>query len=85
VGTNVGLPSRSRINLGASPGDRFSSEPYLYVGPQGADRSGDPAFWNAPFGAVLRWGDLAGEPNKVDAGVAFLRTGLRHSEGAEPS
>jgi hypothetical protein len=85
VGTNVGLPSSSRVNLGASPGDSFSGEPYLYVGLQGADRPGDPTFWNAPFGAVLPWGDLVDEPNKVDAGVAFLRTGLRHSEGAEPS
>jgi hypothetical protein len=50
VGTNVGLSSRSRVNLGASPGDSFSNEPYLYVGLQGADRPGDPAFWNAPSG-----------------------------------
>jgi hypothetical protein len=85
VGTNVGLPSRARVNLGVSPGDSFSGEPYLYVGPQGADRPGDPAFWNAPFGAVLPWGDLVDRPDRVETGVAFLRTGLRHAGGAEPS
>jgi hypothetical protein len=85
VGTNVGLPSRSRVNLGASPGDSFSNKPYLYVGPWGADRPGDPAFWNAPFGAVLGWAELVDAPNSVDTGVAFLRTGLQHSRGAETS
>jgi hypothetical protein len=85
VGTNVGTSSGSRVNLGASPGDSFSDEPYLYVGPWGADRPGDPTFWNAPFGAVLRWGEVVDAPNRVDTAVAFLRTGLRHSEGAERS
>jgi hypothetical protein len=83
VGTNVRMSSSSRVNLGASPGDTFSSEPYLYVGPWGANRPGDPTFWNAPFGAVLRWGEVVDVPNRVDTAVAFLRTGLRHAEGAE--
>ena len=40
------------VNLGASAGDVFSEEPYVYVGPWGPERPGDPAFWNAPFGAA---------------------------------
>ena len=42
------------VNLGASPGDDFEPDPYLYVGPQTAERPGDPEYWNAPFGAVVR-------------------------------
>jgi hypothetical protein len=39
-------------NIGFSPGDRFSSEPYVYLGPQGLQGvSGE--YWNAPFGAYL--------------------------------
>ena len=77
AGTNVGLASGSRVNLGVSPGDAFSAEPYLYVGPWGEERPGDPAFWNAPFGAVLRWGDVVDRSDPAAAVVAFLRTGLR--------
>jgi hypothetical protein len=42
-----------RANLGMSAGDAFCPEPYAYVGPWAADRPGDPAYWNAPFGAYL--------------------------------
>jgi hypothetical protein len=47
-----------RCNLGVSPGDASSDEPYVYVGPWGDERPGAPAYWNAPFGAVLRWSDV---------------------------
>jgi len=77
AGTNVGLATGARVNLGASPGDASSPEPYLYVGPWGEERPGDPAFWNAPFGAVLRWGDVVDRSDPAAAAVAFLRTGLR--------
>jgi hypothetical protein len=40
------------INYGASPGDGHIADPYLYVGPHDGPPPGDPAFWNAPFGAV---------------------------------
>jgi hypothetical protein len=76
IGTNVLTPSGGRVNLGASPGDDDIEEPYLYLGPWGDDRPGDPAFWNAPFGAVLRASDLSGIPDPVGAVVAFLRIGL---------
>jgi hypothetical protein len=85
LGTNVVTPSGGRVDLGASPGDDGIEEPYLYVGPQGADRPGDPAFWNAPFGAVLRASDLSGVPDAVGAGVAFLRIGLDKLAGTPTS
>ncbi len=65
-----------RVNLGGSPGDAYSDEPYLYVGPWTADRPGDPAFWNAPFGATitrLQLGTSLAE--RVAAGTAFLLDG----------
>jgi hypothetical protein len=75
LGTNVVAGGGERVNLGASPGDAFSDEPYLYVGPWGAERPGDQAFWNAPFGAVLRAGDVR-DTDAVGAGVQFFGAGL---------
>jgi hypothetical protein len=67
-----------RANLGASPGDGYEPEPYLYVGPWGPGRPGDPGYWNAPFGAVLRRAELAGlahDDRRVRM-VDFVRRGL---------
>jgi hypothetical protein len=74
AGTNVAVAPDVRLNLGASPGDAFSASPYIYVGPWSAERPGDPRYWNAPFGAVLRREDLKGDP--LDAAVRFLHRGL---------
>lgn len=74
AGTNVAVAPEVRVNLGASPGDAFSASPYIYVGPWSADRPGDPRYWNAPFGAVLRREDLKGDP--LDAALRFLHRGL---------
>lgn len=63
---DVGLDVQTRhgrANLGASPGDAFSPVPYLYVTPWGAERPGDPAFWNAPF--VLAACVTVGCPSKT--------------------
>jgi len=82
AGCDVAAAPGRRVNLGASPGDAFSAQPYLYVGPWDADRPGDPAYWNAPFGAVLSYDRLMASADPVGAAVAFLRRGvelLRHS------
>jgi hypothetical protein len=63
----------SGVNLGFSPGDSFSEEPYAYVGPWGSERPGDREYWNAPFGAFVprsRAGGCAGC-------AGFLRRGLQ--------
>lgn len=60
------------VNLGFSPGDGFSDEPYVYVGPWGAARPGDASYWNAPFGAVLPRSQAHG----ADDCVSFIRVGL---------
>jgi hypothetical protein len=67
-----------RVNLGASPGDGFSAEPYLYVGPWGPERPGDPAYWNAPFGAVLGWSALQEAEDPPAVALDFLQRGLAH-------
>jgi hypothetical protein len=65
-----------RVNLGGSPGDGFHADPYLYVGPWTADRPGDVAFWNAPFGAVLGYAELLERSDSLGSAVAFFDRGL---------
>jgi hypothetical protein len=66
------------VNVGASPGDGYEPLPYLYVGPHGAERPGDPEYWNAPFGAVLRRAELVGLSGgeRRARALAFLRRGI---------
>jgi hypothetical protein len=72
LGTDVGVAGGGRVNLGASAGDGFHDEPYLYVGPWDDVRPGDGAYWNAPFGAVLGDRDGLTVADMVD----FFREGL---------
>ncbi len=53
------VPDGRRVNVGFSPGDTFSAEPILYVGPHDAGSLADP-FWNAPFGAYVTYEELRG-------------------------
>ena len=76
VGTSVAVDDDERCNLGASPGDAFSDEPYLYVGPWSDRRPGDASYWNAPFGAALSRSAVEAAPDPFAAGVEFLRHGL---------
>ena len=72
VGTALDLGSGKGVNLGFSPGDAYSDEPYAYVGPWGPERPGDPAYWNAPFGAVVPRSTI----DDPVGSIAFLRRGL---------
>ena len=72
AGCTVDLGPGAGVNLGFSPGDPFSDEPYAYVGPWGPERPGDPAFWNAPFGAAVPRSRAGGFAECV----AFVRHGL---------
>ena len=72
AGTAVTRPDGPNVNLGYSPGDAFCSDPYVYVGPWGPERPGDPDYWNAPFGSFATRGDAPDAP----AGIAFLRAGV---------
>jgi hypothetical protein len=66
-----------RANFGGSAGDRFSSEPYLYVGPWTEARPGGDGYWNAPFGAVA----IASAVPDVEAATEFFAEGLDRLRG----
>jgi len=76
LGTDVAVGS-GRTNLGVSPGDDLSAEPYLYVGPWSAERPGDAGYWNASFGALATWSDIP----DADAAAAFFARGLGYLAG----
>jgi hypothetical protein len=66
-----------RVNLGGSPGDMTASaDPYLYVGPWDKDSYACDRYWNAPFGAVLSYADVAAAPDPRAAAVAFFHGGI---------
>ena len=65
-----------RCNLGAAAGDGFSAEPYLYVGPWDAGRPGAADYWNAPFGAVLGYGDVDAAADPLGRAVEVLLEGI---------
>ena len=67
---DVGMTAAA-INYGASPGDDQIPGPYLYVGPHDGPPPGDPAFWNAPFGAARTFRQIG----TVAEAVAFFREG----------
>jgi hypothetical protein len=77
--TTVTLPSIEPVTLGFSPGDGFESDPYLYVGPWGVARPGDPSFWNVPFGAMRRRSEVNGASDPVEFCRQFLADGLRQA------
>jgi len=67
---DVGMTAAA-INYGASPGDDRISDPYLYVGPHDGPPPGEPAFWNAPFGAARTFRQIG----TVAEAAAFFRDG----------
>jgi hypothetical protein len=71
-----------QVNLGFSPGDGFEGAPYAYVGPWGEARPGPAAYWNAPFGAVLRSSDVLVGGDPMAACLEFLQQGLTLLDGA---
>lgn len=77
--TTIKVPSAEPVNLGFSPGDNFESEPYLYVGPWGTERPGDPSFWNVPFGALRTRSEVLDSLDLVESCRQFLRDGLQRA------
>lgn len=69
---SIGPGADDKCDAGLSPGDHHHSEPYLYVGPWVSRRPGDPAYWNAPFGALVPRSAIS----SVADAVAFYTEGL---------
>jgi hypothetical protein len=75
AGCDVTIAER-RATLGASTGDHYFPTPYLYVLPWHAERPGDPAYWNASFGAVLTYEDVQVAEDPWSAAFAFMSRGV---------
>lgn len=69
VAVTLTLADGRHMNLGFSPGDEFSPEPYVYAGPWEAFEG---EFWNAPFGAYRRYSQVAASDDAFSAAMAFL-------------
>lgn len=71
LAVTVEVEGGAKANVGFSPGDTFSPEPYAYVGPYDTAGLGG-GYWNAPFGSYLPYA-------RIDSGataLAFVRRGL---------
>jgi hypothetical protein len=79
VAIDAAVTPGARANFGASVGDGFCGEPYVYVGPFGSERPGSVAFWNAPFGAYAPVSGLGGDHG--DEIFEFFLDGVRHLGG----
>lgn len=75
LASDVRLAGRRATNVGFSPGDAFSAEPYVYVGPDSMADLTD-RYWNAPFGALLGYSALRAAPDGFDRALAFVEEGL---------
>ncbi len=71
-----------RCNLGASAGDAFHAEPYLYLGPWGDARPGPGEYWNAPFGAIVGFGELDVSGHPIAAAAEFFLHGIGRLRGS---
>ena len=67
-----------RTNLGAAAGDATSEEPYLYVGPWEPPQPGSSPYWNAPFGAMLTYGELDAASDPLGRAIEFFLHGIAH-------
>ena len=71
LAVTVELEGGAKVNVGFSPGDSFSDQPYAYVGPHDTAGLQGP-YWNAPFGAYLPYSGIA----SAEAALAFIDDGL---------
>src|SRR3954453_11225801 len=58
LAVTIDLHGGPQADVGFSPGDTFHTDPYVYVSPHDREGLKDP-YWNAPFGAYLRYAELA--------------------------
>jgi hypothetical protein len=65
----------AKTNVGFSPGDGYSDEPYLYAGPWDTSAI-EGEFWNAPFGASVRRSVLLATSDPGGSARDFVETAL---------
>jgi hypothetical protein len=62
--------------IGFSPGDKYYDEPYVYVGPRPTGPNAGNPFWNAPFGAVSKYSELALFEDPAAVAASFIRRAI---------
>ena len=73
-----GADETNRVGLGASPGDTYQADPYLYASPWVKEAmTAEEHFWNAPFGAVVPYSDLVSAPDPVAVARDFYEEAIR--------
>jgi len=72
---------RFRVNVGASVGDGYCVDPYVYFGPRHPDRPGDPSFWNQSFGASRPYADVARADDPIEDMLEFFDRGCAQLTG----
>ena len=77
-GVDLAAAPGLRTNLGAAAGDAVSDEPYLYVGPWEVPQPGSSPYWNAPFGAMLSYGELDAAADPLGRAIEFFLHGIAH-------
>jgi hypothetical protein len=75
LATVVTVGDEVKANVGFSPGDTTSAEPYVYVGPWDMAGLSGP-YWNASFGAVLGYGPLVAAADSTQRAADFITEGL---------
>jgi hypothetical protein len=75
LATVVTVAGAAKANVGFSPGDATSAEPYVYVGPWDMEGVSGP-YWNASFGALLPYATIAAAPEPAERAAAFIAEGL---------
>jgi hypothetical protein len=72
-----GLDDTNRVGLGASPGDAYQADPYLYASPWAKEAITEDHFWNAPFGAAVPYTDLLAARDPISTASDFFGDALR--------
>ena len=67
-----GADDANRLGLGASPGDTYQADPYVYASPWVKEAITEDHFWNAPFGAVVPYTDLLSTADPVATARDFF-------------
>ena len=75
-GVDLAAAPGVRTNLGAAAGDAVNDEPYLYVGPWDVPQPGSSPYWNAPFGAMLGYGELDAAADPLGRAIEFFLHGI---------
>jgi hypothetical protein len=73
-----GADDTNRVGFGASPGDTYQADPYLYASPWVREAITEDHFWNAPFGAAVPYTELMSASDPVAVARDFFDEAIGH-------